>query len=56
MSNEHVEAKEQNEHGGSVFEVAVKFPNNSAETKEPNHFEGTEQAPDSLETKRKCKM
>jgi hypothetical protein len=52
MSNEHVEAKEQDEHRGAVFQVAVKFTNNPAQTKEPNNFEGAEQAPDSLKTEK----
>ncbi len=49
MSNEHVEAEEQDEHGRAVLEVTVQFPNHSAQPKQADNFESTEKASDSLE-------
>ena len=49
VSHEHVEAQQQDEHCGPVFQVAVEFPHHSAEAQQSDDFQGAEKAPDALE-------
>jgi hypothetical protein len=51
VRDEHVEAEEEDEHGGAVLEVAVQLSDNSTQTQQPNNFEGTEETADALKEK-----
>lgn len=48
MCHQHIETEEEDEHGGSVFQVAVQLPYNPAEAQEADDFQGAEEASDSL--------
>lgn len=48
VGHQHVEAQEQDQHSGSVLQVAVQLANHSAQPKQPHHFKSAEQATDSL--------
>ena len=49
MSDEHVEAKEQYQHSGSILEISIQLANHSAKPQEPHYFESTEKTSNALE-------
>ncbi len=48
MGDEHVEAEEEDEHGGAVLQVAVQLAHDSAEAQEADHLQCAEQTSDAL--------
>lgn len=41
MGHQHVEAQQKNQHGSSIFEISVQFPNDSTQSEQSHHFEST---------------
>lgn len=48
VSDKHVEAQEEDEHRGSILEIAVELPDHSTQSQETDHFKGTEKTSNSL--------
>jgi hypothetical protein len=53
VGHQHVEAQQQDEHGGAVLQVAVQLADHAAQPQQAHHLQGAEEAPDALKTPRK---
>jgi len=53
VGHQHVETQQQNQHGGAVLQVPVQLSDDPAQPQQPDHFQGTEQAPDALQSRTK---
>lgn len=49
MSDQHVEAEQQDQHRCSVLQIPVQLPNHSSQSQQTHNFQGTEQRPDTLQ-------
>jgi len=48
VRDQHVEAEQEDQHGGAVLQVAVELPDHAAEPKEADHLERAEETADAL--------